>query len=132
VYDREAGRPGTAATAYSRSGIYFFGSIENRLSGAFSTRGLPSLADADIQSVKRDLIAGSLLEKKSAETYYFPHRSFIEFLVGEYMCLEGSPPSSLSLADFAGAISPEIRCSPNGVRRVSPFQLNEHSRKSRL
>src|SRR5260370_24889100 len=71
--------------------------------------GRPEVGDGDIQSIKRDLIGGSLLEKKSAETYYFPHRSFIEFLVGEYMCVEGSPPSSLSLPDFAGAITPEIR-----------------------
>ncbi len=71
--------------------------------------GLPDLVEADIQSVKRDLIAGSLLEKKSAETYYFPHRSFTEFLVGEYMCVEGSPPSGMALADFAAALTPEIR-----------------------
>jgi hypothetical protein len=63
--------------------------------------------DADLLSKKRELIAGSLLESKASDTYYFPHRSFLEFLVAEYCCLEG--PTGPSLEDLPSAITPDVR-----------------------
>ena len=39
--------------------------------------------DDDIESIKRDLLMGSILERKEPTGFYFPHRSFQEFLVAE-------------------------------------------------
>jgi hypothetical protein len=40
----------------------------------------------DIDSIKRDLLAGCFLERKPPEGLYLPHRSFMEFLVAERLC----------------------------------------------
>lgn len=40
---------------------------------------------ADLDSLKREYLTGSFLEKKSGDIYYFGHRSFAEFLVAERM-----------------------------------------------
>src|SRR5208337_3229691 len=62
---------------------------------SFRTRSLNALMptddDIDVKAARREFLAGAFLEKKSATTYYFPHRSFAEFLVAEYMTLH--PPS---------------------------------------
>lgn len=39
--------------------------------------------DDDIEVIKRDLLIGSLLERKPPTGFYFPHRSFQEYLVAE-------------------------------------------------
>jgi hypothetical protein len=39
----------------------------------------------DIESVKRDLLAGSFLDQKMGGIYYFAHRSFQELLVAEHV-----------------------------------------------
>jgi hypothetical protein len=41
--------------------------------------------DQDIADVKRDLLSASFIEVKHPEGYYFPHRSFQEFLVAEQL-----------------------------------------------
>jgi hypothetical protein len=62
--------------------------------------------EAAPDDIKRDLIAGSILEKKRGDTYYFPHRSFLEFLVAEYMCVEGTARKQLT--EFSAALTAEI------------------------
>jgi hypothetical protein len=44
--------------------------------------------DVDESAIARDLISGSLLERKSGDAYFFPHRSFVEFLVADLICSE--------------------------------------------
>ncbi|EMS79880.1 translation initiation factor IF-2 N-terminal domain-containing protein [Desulfotignum phosphitoxidans] len=41
--------------------------------------------DVHIDAVKRDLISGCFLEKKPPEGLYLPHRSFLEFLVADWL-----------------------------------------------
>jgi hypothetical protein len=47
---------------------------------------------ADLESLKREYLAGSFLEKKSGDVYYFGHRSFAEYLVADR--LFSTPPSA--------------------------------------
>lgn len=47
------------------------------------------LDDVDESAIARDLISGSLLERKSGDAYFFPHRSFVEFLVADLVSSEG-------------------------------------------
>jgi hypothetical protein len=63
--------------------------------------------EAAPEAIRRDLVSGSILEKKTADTYYFPHRSFLEFLVAEYLCLE--QPSGDDLDYFLYSQTPEVR-----------------------
>jgi NACHT domain len=56
----------------------------------------------DSAEAQRDLLAGSILERKAGDTYYFPHRSFLEFLVAEYMCSEHE------LDEYSDALTPEV------------------------
>lgn len=53
-------------------------------------QGLPDGDAEDRETKKREYLTGSFLEKKSTETYYFPHRSMVEFLVAD-SCIK-SPP----------------------------------------
>ena len=43
----------------------------------------------------RELIAGSVLERKLSDSYYFPHRSFVEFLVARRICTTDWRPQEL-------------------------------------
>jgi hypothetical protein len=54
--------------------------------------------DADSDAVTRDLVAGSLLERKTGGKYYFPHRSFLEFLVARHIASNGNwKPADLEI-----------------------------------
>lgn len=44
--------------------------------------------DDDPTDIARDLLSGSILEKKLQSRFYFPHRSFLEFLVAEQLAKE--------------------------------------------
>lgn len=65
---------------------------------------IPGDLAANTDGVLRDLVAGSLLEKKAGENYYFPHRSFLEFLVAEFICIEGAE----RMEDISASLTPEI------------------------
>lgn len=52
-------------------------SLSENLFEEFKLPGVP------LDSVKRDLLSGCFLERKPPEGLYFPHRSFLEFLVAE-------------------------------------------------
>ena len=45
-----------------------------------------------LERMKRELLSGSLLEKKSGDIYYFGHRSFAEFLVAQRMIKNAPRP----------------------------------------
>jgi len=61
---------------------------------------------ADPEGVRRDLIVGSVLDGKAGENYFFPHRSFLEFLVAEYISERHWDAAMLSEVDMA--LNPEI------------------------
>jgi hypothetical protein len=69
---------------------------------------MPFLTDSgdDLQSLKRDLLIGSMLEKKAGDTFYFAHRSFHEFLVAEYILERNWRPGEMH--HVASALTPEI------------------------
>lgn len=65
---------------------------------------IPGDIVASTEGVRRDLVAGSLLEKKAGENYYFPHRSFLEFLVAQFICMED--PDGIN--EISAALTPEV------------------------
>jgi hypothetical protein len=50
----------------------------------------------DDSAIARDLISGSLLERKTGDSYFFPHRSFVEFLVADLLCSEEMDSTKLN------------------------------------
>lgn len=81
----------------------------------FDVEGLPKQlvrrfsgedVDGDDEGVTRDLLAGSLLERKTGEKYYFPHRSFLEFLVARHMAT--SEWTSRDVGELSESVNPEI------------------------
>jgi hypothetical protein len=44
--------------------------------------------DDDFGDIARDLLSGSILDTKNGSAFYFPHRSFLEFLVAEQLAKE--------------------------------------------
>jgi hypothetical protein len=60
----------------------------------------------DLDGLKRDLISGSLLERKAGDRFFFPHRSFIEFLVARRICTETW--TARTLEDVSLALNAEI------------------------
>ncbi|HEJ6352760.1 NACHT domain-containing protein [Pseudomonas aeruginosa] len=54
----------------------------------------------------RDLISGSILETKGSDRFYFPHRSYLEFLVSEYALYESW--TTLNLENLSEALTQEI------------------------
>jgi hypothetical protein len=61
---------------------------------------------AEPDGLKRDLISGSLLERKAGDRFFFPHRSFIEFLVARHICTETWTAKTLD--DVSLALNAEI------------------------
>lgn len=61
----------------------------------------------DREAALRDLISGSVLETKMADKFYFPHRSYQEFLVSEYII--GLTPDLGAIDRVKGAINGEIK-----------------------
>jgi hypothetical protein len=59
--------------------------------------GLPQGDAADPDSLKREYLTGSFLEKKSGDVYYFGHRSFAEYLVAERMLTKAPSPAEQSV-----------------------------------
>ena len=65
----------------------------------FKVDDLPSdllapLPDGDAETVdekRREYLTGAFLERKAGDTYFFPHRSFAEFLVAQHLAL--TPPT---------------------------------------
>lgn len=64
--------------------------------------GLPD-GDADtLEDKKREYLAGAFLERKANDAYFFPHRSFAEFLVAEHLAL--NPPPSGRHEQYAAVV----------------------------
>ncbi|AHL77597.1 hypothetical protein CH92_00905 [Stutzerimonas stutzeri] len=61
----------------------------------------------DREAALRDLVSGSVLETKMADKFYFPHRSYQEFLVSEYII--GLTPDLGAIERVKGAINGEIK-----------------------
>jgi hypothetical protein len=57
--------------------------IPVELVGRFAYEGM----SYDLMALRRELVAGSFFEKDNKQALYFPHRSFFEFLVAEYLRL---------------------------------------------
>lgn len=61
---------------------------------------LPELEDDDeVEKFQREYLAGSILEKKDGDHFYFGHRSFAEYLVADRMLSE--IPSSATHSDYS-------------------------------
>jgi hypothetical protein len=70
---------------------------------------LPSLGEKDEYSrdtVLREILSGSFLERKFGENFYFPHRSFVEFFVAKRFANAGQ--YQISLSTISATINPEI------------------------
>uniref|UniRef100_UPI003F49B32E NACHT domain-containing protein n=1 Tax=Streptomyces chartreusis TaxID=1969 RepID=UPI003F49B32E len=67
----------------------------------------PFVGNRDIDSVRRDLVAGAPLDRRYGERVRFPHRSFQEFLVADSLW-ERLQSRELSLADADPMINPEV------------------------
>ena len=66
---------------------------------------VPDKVGASVEGIRRDLVSGSILEKKTGDIYYFPHRSFLEFLVAEYVCIEADPEE---VVRYSGCLTAEV------------------------
>jgi len=76
-------------------------SIPDSLFDEFRIQGVP------LDSIKRDLLSGCFLESKPPEGFYFPHRSFLEFLVAERLVeMIGEKDPEVPQIQY---ISPEIK-----------------------
>jgi len=51
---------------------------------------------------RREYLAGAFLERKANDTYFFPHRSFAEFLVAEHLALH--PPSAARHEEYGALV----------------------------
>ena len=67
---------------------------------------VPENAGLDADGYRRELLSGSLLDKKLGESYHFPHRSYLEFLVARYVLTRDW--NARTLADVPDALSDEI------------------------
>ena len=56
--------------------------------------------DDDQNDIARDLLSGSILESKLQNKFYFPHRSFLEFLVAEQLAKKIRSGSSIQWDAF--------------------------------
>ncbi len=63
--------------------------------------------NVDREAALRDLVSGSVLETKMADKFYFPHRSYQEFLVSEHII--GLTPDLGAIDRVKGAINGEIK-----------------------
>jgi hypothetical protein len=61
----------------------------------------------DLESVTRDLVSGSLLDRRKGGRLFFPHRSFQEFLVAEAIH-EGVIQKTLSVPDIPPVLTPQV------------------------
>ena len=59
-----------------------------------------------IDDVKRDLLSGGFLDRRAPNIYYFPHRSFQEYLVAEELVF--IMQTSMKLLDQCAYITPEV------------------------
>lgn len=61
----------------------------------------------EIDDLKRELLSGSILEKKLGDVFYFGHRSFAEFLVADRM--KNNSPNSAEHSDYSNAFNDGVR-----------------------
>jgi len=62
----------------------------------------------DLESVTRDLVSASLLDRRKGGRLFFPHRSFQEFLVAEAIH-EGVIRKTLSVPDIPSVLTPQVK-----------------------
>ena len=62
--------------------------------------------EMDHDDIKRDLLSGSILERKMGDKFFFPHRSFQEFLVAEF--IQNTEWNNNDLIHISKALNPEI------------------------
>jgi hypothetical protein len=122
IVSREASKP-TRAAVHADARLIFLRRLAwwvwtKARSSGFRAADLPDYLvsdipgrdpDGDPQDLKRELITGSFLESKVGDSYYFPHRSFLEFLVADFCCLEGSSKGGAAIEDIASAMTPDVR-----------------------
>jgi len=68
-------------------------------------------SSVDLDGVRRELVSACFLEMKQGNRLYFPHRTFQEFLVAEYIILKAPSPSSrgrLSINRVSAGFNKEV------------------------
>lgn len=84
--------------------------------------GLPDGDTEALTDKRREYLAGAFLERKANDFYFFPHRSFAEFLVAEHLAL--TPPQAAQHAQYApmvtGGVAEFLEVAPS-VRRVTDW-----------
>ncbi len=65
--------------------------------------------DENLDAVRRDLLSACFLERKLGGAFYFPHRSFQEFLVAETICRRiGDAARPIPFGDVNTAVTVEV------------------------
>lgn len=76
-------------------------SVTSFVADSIPSELLDRLPDGDAsepEHKRREYLAGAFLERKAGDIYYFPHRSFAEFLVASYML--ANPPAASEHATY--------------------------------
>lgn len=68
---------------------------------------LPDGDSTDDEEKRREYLAGAFLERKMGSVYFFPHRSFAEFLVAQRMQL--APPTASNHSIYSDAVKEGVR-----------------------
>lgn len=82
---------------------------------SFSAREIPRKlledfkpeTDEDVEALTRELLTGSILQRKTGDTFFFEHRSFAEFLVADHML--SSVPEKKAHSQFSHAFQDGVR-----------------------
>lgn len=61
----------------------------------------------DLETLTRDLVVGSLLDRRVGQSFFFPHRSFQEFLVAEAIH-QGVMSKTLDFSELPNLLTPEV------------------------
>jgi hypothetical protein len=63
--------------------------------------------DEDHESITRDMVSASIMDRRVGGRLFFPHRSFQEFLVAEAI-RDGVVKRNLTIAEISSALTPEV------------------------
>ncbi len=120
LYDREAEKRNRSDISTKRRRT-FIGDLalwlwlDKNASISFSSHQIPKQLYGDIERddeddlvpLCRELLVGSILEKKSGDTFYFGHRSFAEFIVADRMI--NRPPEPKDHERYSGVFRDGVR-----------------------
>jgi len=126
-----------ARLAFMRELAFWLWTSRNKATD-FQPESLPDELFSDIQrahpsemeDLRRELLSGSFLETKAAGVYYFPHRSFAEFLVADYIVRDGPKLANhiRNSSLFRDGVAEFLRSYPPSDRFLSWGETMSHAR----